>query len=709
MKLFLLRVMVAFLLLFLFACGITLGVIYNASRDLPNVDVLNRFEPYFATELYASDGELIGKIYAQDRLPLTWEDLPAALRNGVVATEDSRFYSHHGVDVIGVARAGLADLEGRGAIEGGSTITQQLARNLFLTPQVSLTRKIKEALLALEIERSFSKDEILLMYLNQVYFGAGAYGCQAAAQTFFGKNCKDLDLAQCALLAGLPQAPSAYNPLVDPEKAKERQREVLDRMEDLGYITEKQADDAYAEPLHFVASRHSSYQGLDFPYFTTYVIHELLKRYPEDLVYKGGLQVYTTLDIKDQEIGQKALRDVLNTGRREGLRVSQGALVAIEPSTGYIRAMIGGYRFSVDDQFNRAWQAKRQPGSAFKIFDYTAAIDNGVKPTDRLLDTPVCFPSGQGTWCPQEWDGKYWGPISVLDGLTWSRNTATVRMVAKLGIDKVIDYAHRMGIDDPLDPYLPTALGASVVTPLEMATAISTLDNEGIRVDATAIKLVKDRNGNVVLDNTTPIRNSVLAPQTADTMVTMMENVINHGTGDRARIGRPAAGKTGTTSDFHDAWFVGFTPELTCVVWTGNDNNMPMANGAFGGVLPATAWAEFMRQALSDVKPHPFPFEAIAAKEKKTALKMKNQSAGEKSAEPDQDTPPPTTMEAPPSPQASPSPTEESPAPVDDQASPAPAPSAQPDDNASPPAPASPAPSPSASPPPHPVRVIKKI
>jgi penicillin-binding protein 1A len=605
-KQILIRAVLAFLLLFLSLCGVTLGVIYNASRDLPNIDVLNRFQPYLATEIYADNGQLIGEVDTQNRLPLSWSDVPNALKQAIVAVEDSRFYSHHGVDVIGIARAFLADIRGEGAIEGASTITQQLARNLFLTPQVSLTRKIKEALLALEIERRFSKDEILLMYLNQVYFGAGAYGAQAAAETYFGKRCKDLDLAECALLAGLPQAPSAYDPFADFQKAKARQLEVLNRMVAMGDITQQQVQQAYEEPLHLVKPG-KSYQGLQYPYFTTYVVHKLLEKFPADLVYRGGLQVYTTLDIRDQKIAQEALRKMLDLGKREHMHVSQGALVAIQPSTGYIRAMVGGYKFSIDDQFNRAWQALRQPGSAFKIFDYTAAVDSGIKPTDVILDEPVCYPSGTGLWCPKEWDGKYWGKISVLDGLTWSRNTATVRMVAQLGIDKVIDYAHRMGIVSPLDPYLPTALGASVVTPLEMCDALCTLANEGLRVKPSPFKIIKDQYGNVLLDNTHPEQIPVLSPQTASTMIGMMENVINHGTGTAAKIGRPAAGKTGTTSDFRDAWFAGFTPDLACVVWNGNDDNSPMANGAYGGFLPAKTWAYFMKQALKGVPHHTFP------------------------------------------------------------------------------------------------------
>ncbi len=587
--------------------GIIFGVFFAAFHNLPNISVLNNFHSYLATDIYDAKGGLIGEVYTQDRQPLTWDEVPDNLKHALVATEDSRFYYHHGVDFVGIARAAFVDLIKMRPVEGASTLTQQLARGLFLTPKVSLIRKIKEAFLAIEIERHFSKDEILLMYLNHVYFGEGAYGAQAAAQTYFGKNCKDLDLAQCALIAGLPQAPSLYDPLVNLSYAKKRQKEVLGRMTAQGYITQNQANQAYQEPLNLVSQKQAQ-STLKYPYFTTYVIHELLQKYPARLIYQGGLQVYTTLNPQDQKAAQTILDKVIQYGKKTGLRVSQGALVAVQPQTGYIRAMVGGYRYDLQDQFNRAWQALRQPGSAFKIFDYTAALDSGFKPNSIILDEPKCFPGQPGKiWCPQEWDGKFWGPITVEQGFAWSRNTATVRMVAKFGIQKVIDFAHRMGIRGHLSPYLSTALGASSVSPLDMADVLATLDNQGIHVDLTSIRYIKDRNGNIIYNRRNPLQTAVVSLKVADKMISIMQDQMIQGTGTGLQIGRPACGKTGTSSNFKDAWFVGFTPQLACVVWTGNDNDSSMGYGAWGDFLSGKIWHDFMIQALKGKPVDSFP------------------------------------------------------------------------------------------------------
>lgn len=608
------RISVILLLLFLAMCGGTLGVIYSASHDLPSVDTMNRFEPYLATEIFSSDNQLIGKVFAENRELVPWNDIPIYLKHAIVATEDARFYSHFGIDLRGIFRAAITNLTHRGYEQGASTITQQLARNLFLSPEVSLKRKIKEAILAIEIERRFSKDEILNLYLNMVYFGSGAYGAQAASEIYFGKPAKALNLAECAMLAGLPQAPSAHNPFTDMPGAKARQKEVLERMVELHYITKEDAQLAYVQPLHLAEPR-DIFQGLAYPYYTTYVVEKLFEKYPASLVYKGGLKVYTGMNVHDQTVAEETLRRFIDRGKQEKMHVSQGALIAVEPKTGFIRAMVGGYRFSKSNQFNRAWQARRQPGSSFKIFVYTCAMDNGFKPDTIVYDSPVSYPSFPGPWSPRNDDRKFWGAMPLRKALAYSRNVVAVRVAAKIGIDKVIDYAHKMGVDEPLDPYLPTAIGASVVTPLEMATAASTLANEGIRVNPTPIVMVKDRNGNTLEDNRIPVRTDVVSAQTARLMISLLQDVIKYGTGTRANIGRPAAGKTGTTSDFRDAWFVGFTPDLACVVWTGNDDYTEMKE-AYGGYLPAMTWSAFMKEALAGVPPRNFiPPEAEQSKE----------------------------------------------------------------------------------------------
>ena len=461
--------------------------------------------------------------------------------------------------------------------QGASTITQQLARTLFLNDQVSISRKIQEALLAIEIERYYTKDEILERYLNIIYLGSGAYGVDAAAHTYFGAGVDKIDVAQAAMLAGLPAAPSDYSPFVNLALAKDRQHHVLDRMVESGFITQAQADAAANAPLGLTKERAPGLQGYMYPYFTTYVIAHLEKLFGKQAVEEGGLQVYTTLDPPMQEEAQEAVDWGMQRAKAGGIGADEAALVAIRPSTGEIVAMVGGKGFSLDNQFNRAWQARRQPGSSFKPYVYTAAIDSGMPPNTIIDDSPVCYPMGDGTmWSPQDDDNRYMGAITLRTALAQSRNIVAVKLAERIGLDKVIDYAQRMGVTSPLEPNLSLALGSSVVTPLDQATGYATIANQGIHIDPSAIRLVKDSFGNVVLDDQYPQANEVVSAGTAYVITTMLEDVINHGTGyPNAIIGRPAAGKTGTTSDFRDAWFVGFTPDLVTAVWFGNDNIPP--------------------------------------------------------------------------------------------------------------------------------------
>jgi penicillin-binding protein 1A len=600
---------VAVLLIILFVAGSIAGIVSAYSRNLPDISRMADYQPARSTRIYARDGSLLATLYKENRIWVPIDDIPPMVRNAFIANEDHNFYHHHGVDFVGIARAGLADLTHHQIEQGASTITQQLARGLFLTDQQTISRKIQEALLAMEIERYYTKDEILERYLNLIYLGSGAYGVDAAAHTYFGRSVEKLTLGQAAMLAGLVAAPSDYSPYVNLQLAKDRQAHVLDRMAESGYITREQADQAARAPLQLAGERPAGLQGFREPWFTTYAVAQLEHEFGKQAAYEGGLQVYTTVDPRMEKLGQEAVDWGINEGKLEGIGADEAALVAIRPSTGEIVAMIGGTHFSLQNQFNRAWQAHRQPGSSFKAYVYTAAIDSGMPPTTIIDDTPVSYPMGDGTtWSPQDDDHSYMGPISLRVALAQSRNIVAVKLLEMLGVDRVIEYAHRMGVQSNLEPNLSLALGTSVLTPLDQATGYATLANQGVHIAPSPFRIIKDSLGNTVLDDRYPEQTEVVSAGTAYIMTTMMEDVINHGTGyPNAIIGRPAAGKTGTTSDFRDAWFVGFTPDLVTAVWIGNDNYHPM-NESYGGDIPARIWARFMKGALVNVAKHDFVF-----------------------------------------------------------------------------------------------------
>jgi penicillin-binding protein 1A len=605
-----LNFLVAALLIVLFAAGAVAGIVASYSRALPDISRMADFQPSRSTRVYARDGSLLATLYKQNRVWVPIGRIPRMVRNAFVATEDRNFYQHHGIDFGGIARAAYADYR-HDRFQGASTITQQLARALFLSNEVSLSRKVQEALLAIEIERQYTKDEILERYLNLIYFGAGAYGIEAAAHTYFGTGVGRLTVAQAALLAGMPAAPSDYSPYVDMRRAKQRQYHVLERMVASRYITESEAERERNAPLNLIGERPSGLQSFAFPYFTTYVTQLLERQFGTKATYEGGLEVNTTLDPRLQRIAAEAVEWGVGRAVAEGIGAHQEALVALRPSTGEILAMVGGKRFSLKDQFNRAWQARRQPGSSFKIYVYTTAIDSGAPPTTIVNDTPVSYPMGNGTfWTPMDDDGRFLGAITYRYALAQSRNVAAVRVAEGLGIDRVIQYAKRMGVKEPLEANLSLALGTSVVTPLDQAAGFATIANQGVHIEPTAIRLVRDSLGQFVLDNRFPQQVEVVSAGTAYIVTSMLESVINEGTGyPNAQIGRPAAGKTGTTSDYRDAWFVGFTPDLVAAVWLGNDDYSQM-NESYGGNVPARTWARFMKAALADVPKHEFPFPA---------------------------------------------------------------------------------------------------
>ncbi len=591
----------------LLGVGIVAGIVASYSRNLPDINRMADYQPSRSTRVFARDGQQIANLFTENRIWVPISQIPIPVRNAFIATEDEHFYQHHGVDFGGIARAAIADWRHE-AFQGASTITQQLARRLFLSDEVSYGRKIQEILLAIEIERYYTKDEILERYLNIIYFGSGAYGIQAAAHTYFGTDVDKLTIGQAAMLAGLPAAPSDYSPFVSLDRAKERQSHVLDRMVAQGYITQQQADDARSQSLGLIAERTSGLDSYRYPYFTTYVTHLLEAQFGTQATFEGGLQVFTTLDPSMQSDAEDAVNWGITQGKAEGIGASQGALVAIRPSTGEILAMVGGAGgFSIDNQFNRAWQARRQPGSSFKPYVYTAAIDNGMTPITTVDDSPISYPMGDGTrWAPQDDDHRFLGPITLRYALAQSRNVVAVKLAEQIGIDRVIEYAKRMGVKAPLEANLSLALGTSGVSPLDQASGYATLANAGIHIDPSPIRIVRDSYGSPVLDNSYPQQTEVISAGTAYVVTSMMESVINEGTGyPNAQIGRPAAGKTGTTSDFRDAWFVGFTPDLVAAVWIGNDDYHRMTE-SYGGDIPARIWARFMKAALAHTPKHDF-------------------------------------------------------------------------------------------------------
>jgi penicillin-binding protein 1A len=586
--------------------GIVAGIVASYSRNLPDINRMADYQPSRSTRVLARNGMQLANLYRENRVWLPIDRIPNGVREAFIATEDAHYYQHHGVDFAGIARAALADYRHQ-QFQGASTITQQLARRLFLTNEVSAARKIQEALLAMEIERYYTKDEILERYLNIMYFGSGAYGVEAAAHTYFGTDVGQLKLGQSAMLAGLLAAPSDYSPYVNLTHAKARQHHVLQRMVDAHFITAAQADAAERAPLKLIGERPQGLQSYRYPYFTTYVTHLLEAQFGTQATFEGGLQVNTTLDPALQDVAQDAVTWGIDRARAEGIGAHQGALVAIKPSTGEILAMVGGATpFSLTNQFNRAWQAHRQPGSSFKAYVYTAEIDAGHPPTTIVQDTPVSYPMGDGTrWAPMDDDNRYLGAITLRYALAQSRNVVAVKLAQDLGIDKIVEYAHRMGVTAPLDPTLSLALGSSGVSPLDQAAGFATLANQGVHIPPSPIKIVRDSIGTPVLDNTYPQQTEVISAGVAYVVTSMLQSVITEGTGTNANIGRPAAGKTGTTSSFRDAWFVGYTPDLAVAVWIGNDDYTRM-NESYGGNIPARIWARFMKKALANVKPHDF-------------------------------------------------------------------------------------------------------
>ena len=580
--------------------GLGFGYIFAAYQSLPAVG--NNMRPAVSSQVFDSHGRLITTLHSdQNRLPIDINKVPQNLQNAFIAAEDNRFYEHIGIDPIGIFRAIFANLTNRGIAQGGSTITQQLAKNAFLSQEQTLKRKIQEAMLALEIEHKYSKKEILEMYMNQIYFGQGAYGIQTAAKTYFNKDVNELTLTQCAMLAGLPKSPNYYSPFNNLNEAKKRKNVVLDQMVKYGYVSAAEAEDAKNQDLGLSKS-HQSKEADEYASFIDYVSQQVAKKYGDDALYKEGLTIYTTMDVDKQHAAVRAMRNLPNNYTDEnGLTQPQAAIVSIAPKTGHILAMVGGRG---QDSFNRASMAVRQPGSAFKPFVYLTALQHDMTPDTTMNDQPVTY----GSWSPKNAGGSYSGTMTLSDALAHSVNTIAVQLADQVGTKNIIANAKKMGITtlDAKDDNLAMALGGLTkgVTPLEMASAYGTFANKGVHVKPTAIVKILDRNGNVLEDASTlekeETKTRVMSEREAYEMTTMLEGVIDHGTGTAAAIGRPAAGKTGTTDDNKDAWFVGYTPDIVTAVWIGDDTGSHSLGEIYGGTIPAEIWKDYMSSATSD-------------------------------------------------------------------------------------------------------------
>lgn len=708
-----------FVLAFLtgFFCLVSLGVIVlfgayiQLDRSLPSGETLRSYHPPLVSSVLAADGTLIGEFFTERRYVVPLSELPPHLIKAFLAAEDARFYEHGGVDLVGIIRASLKNLQAGEIVQGGSTITQQVVKSLLLTPERTLTRKLKEALLAYRIDHTLSKDQILYLYLNQIYFGAGAYGVEAAARAYYDKHAKELDLAESALLAGLPKAPSRFSPLQHYEVARERQQYVLQRMVDVGFVSPDAAQKALQEPLKLVKPKRWTLKNMDS--YTEEVRRQLETRYGRDGLYKEGMTIYTAMDVKAQRLAEKALdqglRELDKRHRRyRGIHVNvpkedwpnalkilkekngapaqgavvgalvtgfdpktetcqldlggkqarlprsgygwaqvsskraskmfrigdvvrvrldkvqedsiwlaaleqdpgmEGSFMALAPDTGRVICLVGGRDFE-KSQFNRATQAIRQPGSSFKPIIYSAALDKGYTEISTLIDSPLVLDdhSLRGPWKPANYDRQFWGPIPLRRALIHSRNVVTVKLLSAIGVNYVIEYAKNLGITSPLTPTLALALGASGVTLWELLTAYTPFANQGERVEPYLIDKVYDRTGRLLEEHQVR-KESVISPQTAFIMTHLLEGVVEEGTGRKAsELGRPAAGKTGTTNELKDAWFIGYTPELLAGVWVGyDDHTVSLGKGETGGHAACPIWLYFMKEWMKDQPMESFP------------------------------------------------------------------------------------------------------
>lgn len=702
--------------LLVLTCVIVFVLLYQEiAKDLPKQGELTQYQTSLVTKVYASSGELIADFFVEKRFLVPLADIPLYVRQATIAVEDARFYSHVGIDALGVLRALWVNYRAGEVKEGASTITQQVARMLFLNRDRTLARKLREGILAYRIERSFPKDQILEMYLNNIFYGHNVYGIEAAAQVYFGKPARELTLAEGALISGLPRAPNRYSPLKDPKLSHRRRNHVLRRMVEEGYITAAQEQLAGQEPILLHEAKPSAKKA---SYFVEYVRQYLEERYGATALYRGGFQVYTTLDLRLQQAAEQALQrgllvldkrhgyggakqrlsltgnavldtllidaatrpddgnvavqagdvmpgvvlkvapteavvaikgggrglihregyawaraadlqqdyderrslslrelvqrgDIIQvrieqvdpTGKAHGLVLEQepavqGAILTMEVGTGHVLAMVGGFDFA-RSQFNRAVQALRQPGSAFKPVIYAAAIEAGMTPATVIMDTPMVVQlKGQEPWRPENYSQRFYGPTSLRTALAQSRNVVTVKVLQEIGVLKAIALARRLGITSALPPYLPLALGSSDVTLVELTTAYGVFANNGMYIPPIFITKIVDPQGKV-LEEHLPEAQRVMDPEVAYVLTSMLEDVVQRGTGRSIQaLGRPVAGKTGTTNDFRDAWFIGYTPELVTGVWVGKDDRTTLGQSETGGRAASPIWLEYMQAVV---------------------------------------------------------------------------------------------------------------
>lgn len=568
------------------------------SLDIPAIGALKRYQPATTSIIYDTDKQPITYVSRENRTLVPLASMPELLPQAFVAAEDSRFYQHSGVDAWSITRALINNIRSGERGQGGSTITQQVARALLLTPEKTYTRKLKEAILAYRIDTALSKEEILHIYLNQIYLGSSAYGVEAAAQIYFDKRVQDLNLAEIALLAGLPQAPSRYSPFRNFKLAKNRQLYVLNRMAEEGYITPTAAQKAYEKTLLWNPANEGPIEN---NYFIEHVKAYVQSKYGSEALLTGGLRIYTTLDQRMQNAANMAIkRGTAKWAIRQSKHADtlpQAALISMEVKTGYVRAMVGGTDFG-KSQFNRATQARRQPGSAFKPFIFAAALEKGMTPATMIVDEPIQFRGATSIqyWEPKNYNNKYEGPTSFRNALVHSRNIPTIKILQQVGTAGTIDLVRRLGITSPLVKDLSLALGTSGVSPLELTRAYAAFANNGRIPEALFIEKIVDSTGKV-LEEHQPAYREALDPRVAYQMTHIMEGVITDGTARGiSSFGAPAAGKTGTTDQNVDAWFVGYTPELTTCVWIGHDQNTSLGTNETGGLAAAPIWLDFMNQ-----------------------------------------------------------------------------------------------------------------
>jgi penicillin-binding protein 1A len=628
-----LKILAFFVVLIALAAGAATYAFNELTRDLPGIDALKDYRPSIASRVYDENDELIDEFFLEDRKLVNISDVPKIAQYAFVAAEDSRFYQHQGVDFRSIFRAFFKNVEAGKIVQGGSTITQQVAKLMYLTPERKYIRKFKEAILSYRIDRYLTKDEILNLYLNQIYLGHGAYGIEAASLGYFGKSAKELTLPEAAMLAGLPKAPTTYSPFQYLDRAKQRQIYVLTRMKEEGFISAEQMTQAIEAPVKL---RPVKPKDKVAAYFVEHVRRYVQEKYGSDVLYREGLAIYTTINLSAQKAAREALLKGLSEMEerdkyKKGL--IQGALYCMDIKTGAIRALVGGRDFN-KSEFNRAIQSRRQPGSAFKPLIYTAAFDKGMNPSTQVVDSPLALedPSQEdGFWRPKNFDGKFLGPITIRTALVQSRNVVTVKILQDIGIDYAISYIINMGIESPLSRNLSVALGSSGVTLQELVRAYGVLGNGGKKVQPFFIRKIVDRTGNV-FEETRVEAEQVIDPRIAFMTTYVMQDVVESGTGRRVKsIGRPVAGKTGTTNDTRDAWFVGFTPSLITGVWIGFDQEKNMGRQEVGGRAAAPVWLYFMEKVLQDkpVESFPVPEGIVFVKvNAKTGLRVQAEGPG---------------------------------------------------------------------------------